>query len=358
MVFDKVQPDIPQRGKHKALIAFVGDAPGSAEILRGRPFAGPSGRILNAMLRTAGIDRADHLVTNVFDTQLPSDKVDAWCSPAGDAQAGGYKGLPPIGSAGYLRPEHFHHLERLQRELQDWQPDIIVALGGVALWALTGNSSIASMRGGLQPAVYLVPGAKVLPSFHPLMVMQQWKFFPVVVGDLMKAARQAALGPVLTYPKKEILIEPTLTDMGAYLPILARSDLLSVDIETGWGQITCIGFAPDAERSLVVPFLDIRQTSRNYWADEQSEAAAWRFVETVMGLPVPKLGQNFGAYDGFWFLKKRHIRTVNLLHDTRLIHHALYPELPKDLEFMGASYTEQGPWKYWGRAAQKEKRDD
>lgn len=353
-----IPPDIPQRGRHQGLIAFVAEAPSNEEVLHGRPLVGPSGRIFNALLRTAGIDRTEHLVTNVFDVQLPGNDVANWCAPAADAEAGGYKHLPPIGSAGFLRPEFHHHLERLKQELQTWQPNVIVPLGGTALWALTGNASISSLRGGVTAASSLLPGAKLLPTFHPSFVMQQWKYYPVVVGDFMKAQRQALLGPLVQYPEKEILLEPTLDDLATWIPELLQSELLSVDIETGWGQITTIGFAPSLSRALVVPFFDARRTDRNYWADAQSEAAAWRFAETVLVSDVPKLGQNYGAYDGFWLLRKQHIRTTNLLHDTRLIHHALYPELPKDLEFMGASYTEQGPWKYWGRKSARDKRDD
>jgi hypothetical protein len=72
---------------------------------------------------------------------------------------------------------------------------------------------------------------------------------------------------------------------------------------------------------------------------------------------VPKLGQNFGAYDAYWFLDSWGIRPMNLREDTRILHHSLYPELPKDLAFMGNSYADQGAWKQM-RARRKEKRED
>lgn len=354
----RIPPDLPAKGRHKGLIAFIGEAPGNDEMLKGRPFVGPSGRIFNALLRTAGINREDHLITNVFDTKLPGNDVGNWCAPAPEAERGGFKTLPPLGSAGFLRPEYHHHLDRLKQELQEWQPTVIVPLGGTALWSLTGVSGISSMRGGVQTAISILPGSKLLPTFHPSLVMQQWKMYPVVVGDLMKAAREAMRGPAIIYPNKELLIDPDLSDLARTLPAILSSELLSVDIETGWGQITSVGFAWDDSHALVVPFLDIRRTDRNYWPDAASEVAAWKFIRDVMEAPVPKLGQNFGAYDGYWFLRRYRIKPMNYTDDTRLLHHALYPELPKDLEFMGASYTQQGPWKYWGRKAQRDKRDD
>ena len=51
-------------------IAFVGTAPLDDEMEHGIPFVGPSGRLLNSMLRTANLERSEFLITNVFDTQL------------------------------------------------------------------------------------------------------------------------------------------------------------------------------------------------------------------------------------------------------------------------------------------------
>ena len=118
-----------------------------------------------------------------------------------------------------------------------------------------------------------------------------------------------------------------------------------------------IGFAPSEERAIVIPFVDMRKSNRSYWPDTDAELKAWGYVKDICESDIPKLGQNFGAYDAYWLLDKYGIRVRNLLHDTRLMHHALYPELPKSLAFMGASYTRQGPWKTM-RAKKGDKRDD
>ena len=177
------------------------------------------------------------------------------------------------------------------------------------------------------------------------------------LSDCIPRHRRYALFPNVLHPKRELLLEPTLEDLYAYEPRLVASDLLSVDIETAFGQITTVGFAPDAEHALCIPFLDRRVPSRNYWKTAQEEMAARLFVKRILEGPTPKLGQSFGNYDSFWFLRKWHIAPRNYREDTKLIHHALYPELPKSLEFMGASYGTQGSWKHWGRK-QKVKKDD
>jgi uracil-DNA glycosylase len=336
-----------------ARIAFVGEAPGDTEVEKGIPLVGASGNVFNAMMRTANLDRREFHITNVFDEQLPDNNVKNWCASADEAKKGGFDDLPPIGVSGYLRPEYRYHLTRLLSELDDVRPNIIVPLGGTALWAFTGAASISSQRGNIQPATFLVPGAKLLPTFHPAFVMRQWKFFSVVTADFIRAYREGGYRDI-RLPYRELLIEPTVQEIRDYLPRLRASDLLSVDIETGWGLVTNLGFAPDREHAINIPFADIRKPNKSFYSVEE-EVEVWKLVKEIMESDTPKLGQNFGAYDAYWFIDKMGIAPRNYLHDTRLIHHNLYPELPKDLEFMGGSYTEQGAWKSWGRKAQEKR---
>jgi uracil-DNA glycosylase len=49
----------------KARVMLVGEQPGDAEDLAGRPFVGPAGGLLDRCLVEAGIDRKQTYVTNV-----------------------------------------------------------------------------------------------------------------------------------------------------------------------------------------------------------------------------------------------------------------------------------------------------
>src|SRR5690348_5319366 len=53
------------KGRVSARIVLVGEQPGNEEDLRGEPFVGPAGRILDDALEAAGIAREDAYVTNV-----------------------------------------------------------------------------------------------------------------------------------------------------------------------------------------------------------------------------------------------------------------------------------------------------
>lgn len=311
-------------------IAFVGEAPGQSEIEKGIPLVGSSGNVFNAMLRTANLDRREFLITHVFDFKL-EDHPDVKTIEA--------------------MPEYPSQISRLRSELEDTRPSIIVPLGATALWAFTGDTSIGSQRGAIQPAKYIVPGAKLLPTFEPKFVIKQWKFFSVVTADFIRAYREGGYRDI-RLPKRELLIEPSVQEIRDTLPRLLNSDLLSVDIETGWGLITNLGFAPSREFAINIPFVDVRKPNKSFY-NLQDEIEVWKLVKEVMESATPKLGQNFAGYDAYWFIDHTGIAPRNLLHDTRLIHHNLYPELPKDLEFMGSSYTEQGAWKTWGRKVDK-----
>jgi DNA polymerase len=51
-------------GPRRAPVMLVGEQPGDQEERAGHPFVGPSGKVLDAALEAAGIDRDDVYVTN------------------------------------------------------------------------------------------------------------------------------------------------------------------------------------------------------------------------------------------------------------------------------------------------------
>jgi uracil-DNA glycosylase family 4 len=329
-----VPPFIPMQLPTK--IAFVGEAPSDEEVAKRTPFVGPSGAVFNQIMRSAGLERTEYLITNVFDQKAPDNDVTAWFSD-------------PVRMA--------ESTSRLQEELANASPNVIVPLGGSALYAFTGHDKITNFRGAVFPADRILPGAKLVPTFHPSKVMRQWKLLSVAVGDVVKAAAEADRGPEIIYPRKELLVEPTFADVEAFAVECKSSPRLAVDIETGWGQITCIGFAPTPDRAMCIPFTDRRKNHASYWPTASEEYRVWQIVRGICEAPNPKVLQN-GYYDAQWlwrYLPRIAIR--NYRHDIRLMHHNLYPELSKDLASMAATYTQIGAYKHMGGRYKQEKRD-
>lgn len=324
-MFTRVPPQWPKT--LPARLAFVGMAPSERELETGLPLTGPSGRVFDQLLATANIPREECLVTNLFDEQAPANDIAPWIKEGGERLA--------------------RNLARLEAELRKAGANVVVPMGSPVLWAFTGVDVISKARGAVCRATRIVPGTKLLPSFHPAHVLREWSMFPTTAADFVKADAEAARGPKLFPPRVELWLEPTLADLDYFRDKFLRSaNPIAVDIETSVArrQITCVGFGADDQRAICVPFCDERKPSGSYWSTLDQELAAWRWVREVCNLPARKLLQN-GTYDAYWLWTVMGIPLRNYSEDTRLLHHALYPELPKDLAFMGACYTNQGPWK-------------
>ena len=65
---------VPGEGSPTAALAFVGEAPGGAEDRLGRPFVGPAGQLLNELLTTIGLRRAEVYITNVVKCRPPGNR--------------------------------------------------------------------------------------------------------------------------------------------------------------------------------------------------------------------------------------------------------------------------------------------
>jgi probable DNA metabolism protein len=139
-------------GPERASIMLVGEQPGDEEDLRGRPFIGPAGKVLDEALAAAGLVRDEIFVTNAV-------KHFRW-EPRGKRRL-------------HRRPDVAHVLACsvwLEREIATVQPRVIIALGGTALRAVTGASaSIESVR--TQPMRHTT-GAHVVATYHPSAVLR------------------------------------------------------------------------------------------------------------------------------------------------------------------------------------------
>jgi DNA polymerase len=121
--------DLWKRGTHTvfgeghpdAKLMLVGEQPGDQEDLDGKPFVGPAGKLLNAALEEAGIDRQKAYVTNAV-------KHFKW-EPRGKRRI---HQKPNAAEIAACRPW-------LDAEIAALQPKVIVCLGATAAQALLGR---------------------------------------------------------------------------------------------------------------------------------------------------------------------------------------------------------------------------
>jgi len=135
-------------GSRDTELMLVGEQPGDAEDLAGRPFVGPAGRVLDRALEEAGIDRARVYVTNVV-------KHFKW-EPRGKRRI--HK-KPNAAEIGACRPW-------LDTEIQLVKPRAIVCLGATAAQALLGRQfKVTAHRGEfIESALAPIVMATVHPS--------------------------------------------------------------------------------------------------------------------------------------------------------------------------------------------------
>lgn len=308
-------------------------------------------------LRSAGI-----AMTNVLALRPPQNKLEYLCGSKKEVSA--YAGsLPALARGKYLREEYLGEVDRLREELSAWRPNLVIALGNTATWALLGATNIGSIRGTVTAAGADWSGQaelplKVLPTYHPSAVLRQWAWRTIVIADLMKAQREAAF-PDIRRPKRRVLVSPTQAEMLAWEQETYRYTPtgLSPDIETEAGQITMIGFARTSTEAMVIPFWDRGKPGYSYWASAAEERVAWDCMERLLQYQCPKIGQNF-IYD-LQYLTRNGIQPAQCTEDTMLLHHSLFPEMQKGLGFLGSIYTNESSWKLLRkRKADTEKKDE
>lgn len=333
-------------------IFLLGEYLTEQDLREGIPFSGNPGYALDKMLSIAGISRKDCHVSMVFNQPPFRGDLINFCGP----KVEGVPNYPALIKGKFVKKEHAHELERLQRELEYQKPNIVIALGQAAAWAVLGTSGIRNIRGAPSLCNRLWNG-KVIPTYSPGAVNRDWSLRPIVISDLDKAKRESAY-PEIRKPLREIWVEPTIADLAIFEhQFISPSPDLSIDIETIGNQITCIGFAPSRDRCLVVPFYDPSRAECNYWPDLQTEMTAWNWVRRICGLRKRIVFQN-GLYDIHFLWKSYGITCPHATNDTMLLHHALQPEMQKGLGFLGSLYTDEASWKFMRKKHETLKKED
>jgi DNA polymerase len=139
-------------GSRNARIMLVGEQPGNEEDLRGRPFVGPAGAVLERAIVRAGLERPQLFVTNAV-------KHFKW-EPRGKRRLHKKPDLREIDACNVW----------LQAEIGAIKPSIIVALGATGLRALTGST--LSIDAARRQHLSHVSGARIVTTYHPSAILR------------------------------------------------------------------------------------------------------------------------------------------------------------------------------------------
>ena len=140
---------VPGVGPANAGLVFIGEGPGAEEDLRGEPFVGAAGQLLNKIMNAVQFQREDVYITNIVKCRPPANR-------------------DPL-------PEEVKACEPyLKRQLALLRPNVICALGRHAGSWLTGATET---MGALRTGERYYEGIRVFPTYHPAALLRnsQWK---------------------------------------------------------------------------------------------------------------------------------------------------------------------------------------
>lgn len=339
---------VPGMGPSGAKIMLLGECPSLNDVKRGRPMSDT--RELDQLLKDAGIQKGNCWMSNVFKEPIPPSPTK--------------KKIPAFVRAEQAGLNIRQSLQELQTEINGLRPNIIIGLGGTALWALTGikpkgkkklaeEDRVSIPHGGItdyRGSLLLGMGRKILCTYNPAQLgwnatdiefIGYWNR-QVIIADL-KRARSESHDPELVLPQRTIEICRRLDDIKRFRQMYKDRAAVAVDIEAGGHFLpACIGFAFSKSHAMVIPLWNIGEFS--HISDVEMSLIWIEVAELLYEKEI--IGQNFN-YDRD---KIRRIGFIirKLRSDIMLKCHAINPELPKSLAFNTSIYTREPFYKNEG----------
>lgn len=217
--------------------------------------------------------------------------------------------------------------------------NLLIALGEESLQALTGKKSITKWRGSI---LQTKEGQKVLPIIHPKDCMKQWKYYPLLITDLIKAKKESEF-PEIRKLNRQFKINPTFEEVINELDRLEKvAEYISEDIETykGSGIIRCIGLTDSITTSFTIPFVSAYTP---IWRNEE-EIEIWHKLQKLLLYSNKKIVVQNASFEQK-MLESWLEGIMPIWMDTMRAHALVYPELSHNLGFLGSIYTDMPYWK-------------
>jgi uracil-DNA glycosylase len=204
-------------GDPHARVVFIGEGPGKNEDLKGEPFVGAAGQLLNELLAHAGLERSEVYIANVVKCRPPGNR---------DPEAIEIETCTPF----------------LREQIRVIKPDVLVTLGNFATkFVLKTDTGITRLHGKVQQAGRFA----VLPIFHPAAAIYDRTKRDALFADFERLRELLAEGASDSVPAAGRVLasasQRATEALGeALAPLLAGGDVLvlSGDLGAGKTQLT------------------------------------------------------------------------------------------------------------------------
>jgi len=156
-------------GNPHSPILIIGEGPGEQEDLKGEPFVGPAGQLLDNMLKLIGLDRTKLYIANIVKCRPPRNR-----DPLAEE----------MDACSYW----------LDHQLNLLQPDMILCLGRVAAQRMIRPDFKITKDHGKW---YLRGKCRIMAIYHPSALLRDERKRPETFADLREFRRVARL----SYPE-------------------------------------------------------------------------------------------------------------------------------------------------------------
>jgi uracil-DNA glycosylase family 4 len=312
-------------------LTVVGETPGREELQRGVVFCGPSGRLLDAAMKATGITDVDNIhVTNAIR-----------CGLRGGVKLPGTKSTKAAIEC--CRPVLLSNLAQGTKS--------VLALGGVAWQALSNLEGIEKWRGCYIPSIPEEP-YPVLCTLHPAAMLREptrRPWFDMFCADVRKAY-DAATGKVKPF-------EPEVCEVSLLRVLfMLQAEEIALDVETdskdaltanirtvGISVAMCDDNGWEGIETVSVPFPSLGHRYR--WCSDEDFEKVEEAFKRVFADPEVKLIFHNKSYDVPVIERHFGVKIECVREDTILMHAALYPKTPHDLQAVASHYLLIEPWK-------------
>jgi len=137
---------VPGVGNQQAEVMIIGEGPGHEEDLKGEPFVGRSGQLLDKMLLAIGLSRSDVFITNIVKCRPPNNR---------DPHANEVKACEAF----------------LKAQIQQISPRVILSVGRISAHHLLNSTSAV---GKLIAQTHQLPGSDIplKVTYHPAYLLR------------------------------------------------------------------------------------------------------------------------------------------------------------------------------------------
>ena len=325
-------------GPREATMAFVGEQPGINEIRAHPPklFLGPTGKGLDECLLMTKISRREIYLTNVIkDLDAPLKEY---------INIGKY-GKFTISENGYA------YINELKNELSALPNlNVVVAFGNVALLALTNRIGITKWRGSVLDST-IIPGLKVVPTFHPAtFIPPKFTFLnkPLICEDLLLADKESKFKEIIRTPRNiriKLSFDESVSVLNYCLNVGKLGTVIPLDIEVINGELDCISFSWSPTEAISIPF---KYNKGDYFNIEQELYLMRKIAEIIEAEDISKIGANF-IFDLQFLFHKYGICPRGPIHCTQIAQKISFPDFPASLAFVTNMHTDVPYYKQEGK---------